>query len=307
MCIFLSKTFKLGLIALACSITFNSVSDLSVEKAEARRPRLKKSPPISEALKDLKWGESHFVVTKYLSKIIKERYNKAIKESYDGLKSDRLRREMKAEIEALKDAYTEFNGQRTGYAVTFIKDDFVQNNGETMLKFDEGSRQRYFFFRYDELWKIVVSYPVVANSSFESFVKQVKGKYGRSRKTDWETPHGGSRQLVRAMWEDDKTRLTLEDKSSFYGCYVMKLESRVKSDEISKIHEARKPKATKDLDKPQQIGGGAIDIFGEEDNVDSVVDQITGTKHNVKLDRIDFVPAESENIIKDKKKKSKKK
>jgi hypothetical protein len=281
-------------------IMFIMVEQLSLlNSAEARRPRKKKSPPISEALKELTWGESHFKVMKYIEKLIKKRYKTAISSSFDGLKADKLRREMKAEIDSLKDHYVEFNGQRTGYAVTFIKDDFAQNNGETMLKFDEGSRQRYFFFRYDELWKIVVSYPVMPDSSFESFLKQVQGKYGRAKKQDWETPHGGGRHLVRALWEDDKTRLVLENKASFYGCYVMKLVSRVKGNEITKLHNSKKKAGKVNLDEPQKIGGGNIDIFGEEEEVDGVVDQITGTQHEVKLDRVNFVPVESENLIKE--------
>ena len=272
--------------------------NMTINTSDAR-PRRRKSPPISEALKDLNWGISHYEVIKYLSKIIEKQYRSRIAKSYDGLKADRLRKEMKSKIKELKKNYTVFNGQRTGYAVTFIKDDFAQNNGETLLKFDEGSRQRYFFFRYDELWKIVVSYPSVPGSSFEGFVKKVKGKYGRSRKDNWETPRGGSRQLVRSMWEDDKTQLILENKSSFYDCYVMKLVSRVKAIEIGKIHESRKKKAPMDLDAPRRIGNGGINIFGEEEEVDGVVDQITGTKHDVNLDRVDFVPAESENLIKE--------
>lgn len=287
----MSQYYILSLVSVMFCVALFSTS------AEAR-PRLRKSPKVSEALKDLKWGISHFEVIKYLEEIIEKQYRAKIKKSYDGLKADRLRREMKAKIKELNNDYVEFNGQRTGYAVTFIKDDFAQNNGETLLKFDEGSRQRYFFFRYDELWKIVVSYPALPDSSFEDFAKKVKGKYGRSKKDDWETPRGGSRQLVRSLWEDDKTQLILENKSSFYDCYVMKLVSRVKGIEISKIHESRKKKAPTDLDAPQKIGSG-IDIFGEEEEVDSVVDQITGTKHNVKLDRVDFVPAESENLIKE--------
>ena len=267
-------------------------------KSEAR-PRLRKAPPVSAALKDLKWGISHYEVMKYLEKIIRKKYRSKISKSYDGLKADRLRREMKEKIAELKSSHVEFNGQRTGYAVTFIKDDFIQNNGETLLKFDEGARQRYFFFRYDELWKIVVSYPVFPGASFEGFIKKVKKKYGRSKKNDWETPRGGGRQLVRSLWEDDKTQLILENKSAFYDCYVMKLVSRVEGIEIGKIHESRKKKISVDLDAPQKIGNGSINIFGEEEEVDTVVDQITGTKHNVNLDRVDFVPAESENLMKE--------
>ncbi len=90
-------------------------------QANAKRPRLKKSPPISSALKELKWGQSHFVVMKYIEKQIKNRYKSRIKAAYDGLKADQLRKDMYAEISSLKDHYVDFNGQKTGYAVTFVK------------------------------------------------------------------------------------------------------------------------------------------------------------------------------------------
>ena len=266
--------------------------------AEARRPKRKKRAQVSAALQELKWGESHNRVIKYLAKVITKRYKKIITRTLDGSKADRLRREMKREIKDLRKFYIEFSGQRTGYSVSFLKADFMHNNGETLLKFDEGSRTRYFFFRYDQLWKVVVSYPSDIGISFEGFVGRVKKKYGRPMDQEWETPYGGSRQLAAVIWQDDKTILRLEDKSAFHGSYVMKLISRGTGDEIEKSHAAHHKAASKDLDAPQRIGDG-IDIFGEEDNVEGIVDQITGTKHKVNLDRVQDVPPEQLEPLKD--------
>ena len=262
-----------------------------IDDATARRPKRKASAQVSSALQELKWGESHNQVIKYLSTVITKRYKKIITQTLDGSKADRLRRELKEEIKKLKKFYIEFSGQRTGYSVSFLKGDFMHNNGETLLKFDEGNRTRYFFFRYDQMWKVVVSYPSDSGLSFETFVKRVKSKYGRPVDTKWETPYGGSRQLSAVVWQDDKTTLRLEDQSAFHGCYVMKLISRVSGEEIEKKHTAHHTPPEKNLDAPQHLGDG-IDIFGEEDNVEGVVDQITGTKHQVNLDRVQEVPPE---------------
>jgi hypothetical protein len=265
---------------------------VGVDDADARRPKRKKKAQISSALQELRWGESHNVVIKYLAKVIKKRYKKIITRTLDGSKADRLRREMKQEVKDLRKDYIEFSGQRTGYSVSFLKTDFMHNNGETLLKFDEGTRTRYFFFRYDQLWKVVVSYPSDTGLSFETFVSRVQSKYGRPLEQKWETPYGGSRQLAAVIWRDDKTVLQLEDNSAFHGCYVMKLISRGSGDEIEKKHTAHHNAEAKDLDAPQRIGDG-IDIFGEEDNVEGIVDQITGTKHKVNLDRVQDVPPET--------------
>lgn len=276
-------------VGLALSLMLTQVC-LSGD-AEARRPKRKKRAQVSSALQELKWGESHNRVIKYLAKVITKRYKKVITKTLDGSKADRLRREMKREIKDLRKFYIEFSGQRTGYSVSFLKADFMHNNGETLLKFDEGSRTRYFFFRYDQLWKVVVSYPSDMGLSFEGFVGRVKKKYGRPMNQEWETPYGGSRQLAAVIWEDDKTILRLEDKSAFHGSYVMKLISRGTGDEIEKSHAAHHKATSRDLDAPQRIGDG-IDIFGEEDNVEGIVDQITGTKHKVNLNRVQDVPPE---------------
>lgn len=273
------------LIAGLCSLSL-----CLVHYADAR-PRPKKKAKVSSALSGLTWGESHHKVINLLKEIIKSSYEKKLSEAGDIIQSDRLRVEMKQKMDQVAEGYVEFNGQRTGYSISFIKDDFAQNNGETLLKYDEGSRTRYFFFRYDQLWKVVVSYPSSDGSGFENLFDQVKKRFGRPVKKDWETPHGGSRHMVRAFWEDDKTRLIVEDMGSFYGCYVMKLISRVKGDEIGRIHESRR-ETRPAPGTARKIGGGSVDIFGEEEDVSEVVDQITGEKHDVDLERVKMVPAE---------------
>ena len=286
-----SKRSRIWIIlGLALSMLCNPIG--FVDEVDARRPKRKKKAQVSSALQELRWGESHNQVIKYLGKVISKRYKKVITRTLDGAEADRLRREMKREIKGLREGYVEFTGQRTGYSVSFLKTDFMHNNGETLLKFDEGNRTRYFFFRYDQMWKVVVSYPSDTGLTFETFVSRVQARYGRPFEQKWETPYGGSRQLSAVIWRDDKTVLRLEDQSAFHGCYVMKLISRGSGDDIEKKHEAHHSTVAKDLDAPQKIGDG-IDIFGEEDNVEGIVDQITGTKHKVNLDRVQDVPPEN--------------
>lgn len=288
----LSRSSRSSLWTLGIALSLGFVlSSLVITDAEARRPRRKELPKVSSALQNLRWGESHNTVIEYLGKVITKRYKAVITKTLNGTQADKLRREMRQEIKDLKKEYTEFSGQRTGYSVSFLKHDFVHNNGETLLRFKENNRTRYFFFRYDQLWKVVVSYPSDIGLSFEEFVSRVRGKYGRPQDEKWETPYGGSRQLSVVTWRDDKTTLQLEDKSTFHGVYVMKLISLAEGTSIEESHARRHKKGPRDLDAPQKIGGG-INIFGEEEEIDSVVDQITGTKHNVNLKRVQEVPPE---------------
>ena len=270
-------------------ISLISVSLLS-SPVDAKRPKKSKKPPISQALKGVSWGIGHKKVFSYLEGIIKARFDAKIDRAQDDIHIDRIRANQRKEVKLLRASYVRFTGQRTGYEVSMIQNDFVHNNSETLLKMDEGSRQRFYFFRYDRLWKIMIVYPKSGmDINFTQFVKKIKSKYGRPNKTNWETPYGGSRKMIEAVWEDKETQLVLEDKSSFYGRYVMRFLSVESGKEIQAIH---KKKSDRLKDQKNNKKQGEIDIFAKEEDVGNVIDQITGTKHKVNLDRIKEVPAE---------------
>ena len=192
----------------------------------------------------------------------------------------------------MKANYVTFTGQRTGYEVSLLKDDFAHNNSETMLKYEEGARQRFYFFRYDKLWKIMVVYPSAGvGVTFKEFIDQIRSKYGRPKKINWETPYGGSRMMVEAIWQDAETQLALEDKSSFYGRFVMRFLSVAEGKEIQGIH-SKKRSAKKVSPKDPERTFNKVDIFSEDDSNGSVVDRITGTTHKVNMNRIKEAPPE---------------
>lgn len=261
--------------------------------AEARRPKPAAAPPISQALKGLKWGTGHREILKTLSVGIKERYDELVKSARDDIAVDRIRQQQQADIKALEGSYVTFTGQRTGYEVSLVKDDFAHNNSETMLRYEDGPRQRYYFFRYDKLWKMMVVYPSTDADGFSALTGKVTERYGRPHKTNWETPYGGGRRMVQAIWQDEETQLVVEDKSAFYSRYVMRFMSVAAGKEIEEIHTQRRDSA--EASQRSRAGKGiAVDIFAKELDNDNVVDQITGTKHEVNLDRLKDISADGE-------------
>lgn len=270
---------------LSALITFGALN-----VSEARRPRPKPKANITKALKELKWDMSHRDVIKFIEKGISKRYQEAVKDAKDDLKIDELRRKEKEDKAAIKAGYIRFTGQRTGYEVSVLKDDFAHNNSETMLRFDEGGIQRYYFFRYDKLWKVMVVYPATSSEGFKSLVSQVKGAYGRPRKMNWETPYGGARRMVEAIWQDEQTQMVIEDKSAFYSRYVMRFISLSAGREIKEIHDQKK--AIKEQNRSGKGPGIGVDIFADEESTDDVVDQITGTKHEVNMNRLQEMKAD---------------
>ena len=284
----MSRTYTKALLwlpLLSALITLGSLSP-----SEARRPRPKPKVNITKALKELKWDMSHSAVIKFIEKGVSKQYEQAVKDAKDDLRIDELRRKEKAEKASIKAGYVRFTGQRTGYEVSVLKDDFAHNNSETMLRYDEGGIQRYYFFRYDKLWKVMVVYPASDSEGFKQLVSQVKGAYGRPAKMNWETPYGGARRMVEAIWQDDQTQMVIEDKSAFYSRYVMRFISLSAGREIKEIHEQKK--AVKEQNRSGSASSIGVDIFADEEATDDVVDQITGTKHEVNMNRLQEMKAD---------------
>jgi len=81
------------------------------------------------------WGLSPTEVQEKLRVVIEQKY----KERFDAAKADpgkqhRIRDEQGREIEAVKKSYTKFEGQKTGWDVSIIGVEFMQNNGEAVLQ-----------------------------------------------------------------------------------------------------------------------------------------------------------------------------
>jgi hypothetical protein len=289
-----SKSSRFKSLTLALSVTLLSAGlslcPPQITQALAKRPKPTPKLTVTKALKELKWGMSHKELLSFLERDISARYETRISSARDDIAIDKIRREEQAEKEALQKEYVSFTGQRTGYEVSVLKDDFAHNNSETMLRYQEGAIQRYYFFRYDKLWKLLVVYPSSGADGFSQLVSQVKGRYGRPQKSNWETPYGGARRLVQAIWQDAQTQLVLDDKSAFHSRFVMRFLSVEVGEEIEALHE--KKQAMKAHTSGTSAGGLGVDIFAEEDKVEDVVDQITGQKHEVNMDRLNQIKAE---------------
>ena len=208
------------------------------EEAAAARPQ---QETITQMLRGLSWGSSPEQVFSALETELRDEYRDRIRAvSGRSLQVDALRKEQTRRFQAIRESFTRFTGQRTGYEASLIRRDFRHQNNEAVIRVDEheAQRQRYYFFRYDRLWKLIVSYPNdFTRGNFTAFVDRVKRRYRRPRRVNWETPEGGGRQMTSALWQDRLSQLSVEDHTTFYGRFVMKLVSREEGLEIEELHE----------------------------------------------------------------------
>jgi hypothetical protein len=262
-----------------------------VAPAPADDGKPKPKTGISAILGTLDWGASHADVLAQVRARIDERYNKMLEEVRDPLEIDRALKRKAAEYAGIEKTYLRFSGARTGYESSLISQDFVTDSEESVLRVDDRDAQKYYFFKSDRLWKVVVAYNTSISKSvpFAEFVRQVQQKYDRPAAVEHETAPGGAKTIRTATWRDDLTELVTEDRTEFYGSFVMKFLDRqvgvtLEAERVEKRAQAR----TAPADDPfvssslAEITAGG-DTYDEGD--DSVVDRLTGVKHDVDLSR----------------------
>src|SRR5581483_2599675 len=90
-------------------------------------------------------------VAERIEATFEDRLNKS---ATDPSRQDRVRKEMRAEVDKIKSQYTKFDGAHTGYDVSIIDQEFANGTNESMLRAKEETSTRYFFFSNDKLYKM---------------------------------------------------------------------------------------------------------------------------------------------------------
>ena len=115
----------------------------------------------------------------------------------------RLRDEMVKEIAAVKKSFTKFEGQKSGWDVSIIGQEFQQNTAEAVLVTKEDVWTRYFFFFEDGLYKMFLAFnkDALAGKTFQDFGKGMEAKYGNAREVfrDEKVQGGGVKRIPRPL------------------------------------------------------------------------------------------------------------
>jgi len=161
------------------------------KKATVKKPSGKVTPDQKKARQELmgpfKWGMSKDEVVAALSKQLDERYAELIKETQDVYKQDQLRKDKAKEIKRIQKSYVAFDGQKTGWDVSIIDEQFKQGTEESMLEYWENTggknQRRFFFFQGGELYKMFIQIDTTQFSpeqqTYEFFAKLMGQKFGR--------------------------------------------------------------------------------------------------------------------------------
>ncbi|MCE9573760.1 MAG: hypothetical protein K8W52_11450 [Deltaproteobacteria bacterium] len=191
-------------------------------KPPATKPVPVKVPPVSaegkkamvELLGAFKFGMTKDEVVGVLGKQIDERYAEKITATNDVNTQDKLRKEKKDELAAITKSYVEFKGQKTGWDVSIIDDQFARNTDESMLVYWEnaaGKNQRRFFLFFEgKLWRMFIALDSKKISdeqrNFATFRTIMESRFGAGAidptGEEWKTPELAVKAIDRLRFYD---------------------------------------------------------------------------------------------------------
>jgi hypothetical protein len=235
------------------------------------------SDKIAEAMGDLSWGMSKAEVLEYFRRKIQERYRPMLAKASDAITDDRLRSDMGDELRRLRESEVCFRGNRTGWDISFIRDEFAHNSGECMIVYNDQNSQNFYFFSNDKLWKWYKAFDasVFQGQTFDQFSAAIQARFGPARQAQGElVPGGGQRQWLE--WQDARTRLRAIDQTRFYGFYCLVFEDK---ETLRRLPELRRNAPARNENRHTLVdavtsGGSDVESSANPDIVDRITGQI---------------------------------
>ena len=274
------------LVAVSAVLLIPATAHYAAAKGGKKGPEKVKGPaPIAKAaeIKELKgeftWGMTPAQVKEKLFAKIDENYKDRLeKYRLDPAKSDAVRAQIKADKDRISKSYVKFEGRTPGWEVSIIDEEFVPNNGESMLVYQEAKQKRYFFFNGEALFKMFIAFDkeMLEGKKFKDFGAAMQGKFGKAQEvyvTRNDSVGVKERKLDHLLWRSSTgDGLKLVDRSEFYDVYCLVLYDNSVDQRLAAVRkqaEANKPKGSM-LDGV--VGGKESD----RDENDNVMDRITG-------------------------------
>ena len=226
-----------------------------------------------------KWGMRPEEVMGLVKTAIEAKYEPRISQAKaDPGKQQRIRDELMRESNAAKKSYTKFEGQKSGWDVSIIGNEFQQNTAEAVLVTKEDVWTRYFFFFEDGLYKMYLAFnkDALAGKSFQDFGKTMEAKYGHAREVfrDEKVKGGVKHVLDHYEWSaGGGDRLKLVDRSEFYGVYCLVLYDGSVN---SRVMERRKVVNPGEVKKDELVEAATAKDSNTRDSNDDIIDRVTG-------------------------------
>lgn len=276
---------RFGLSCLAVLFVLTTAHAAQAAKAKASKAAKVKGPApvakdadVKEFKGEFTWGMTPQQVMEKLNAKIDASYAERI-EKYrtDPARSDKIRDQIKSEKQAVAKSYVKFDGANAAWATSIIDEEFVPNNGESMLVFREEKSKRYFFFHSESLYKMFVAFDkeVVAGKSFMQFGELMQQKYGKAQAVYREVAMHGMKDKILDTYQWRSAQgdgLRLVDRSKFYDVYCLVIYDHNIADRQAEVRKAQAAA----VPKGSFVDSVITDKPSDRDENDNVVDRITG-------------------------------
>ena len=225
----LMATIAVGLAVLAAPLP----------EADARQSDLEKT------LGTIEWGDSHEAVIDKIKNSLLEKMRSEKSLQYDRIDMQQARERVLDTVEQIRESYDTIEAKAGGYHTSVISDELHRDGNDSLLRVKDPHAQRFFIFENDKLYKLVVAYSneYLENISFKQFLVQTGRKYGRPDEIKYTQTVGGKRQLHKASWSSEMTRLKLQNYSDYFDTFVMVFSDRRHTPNESEAEEKKQKEA----------------------------------------------------------------
>ena len=222
----MERRWALGWLVCVCLLGFAGEASAQASK-------------IAVSMGDLRWGMSEGDVITFVKRKIAEQYEEQMAKASDSKKS-RLRDEMKsAQAEVARNKF-DFEGRSSRWNSSPIAGEFVADNGESMITYEDSTSQNYYFFVNGRLWKWYKAFPTGSfGGAFKKFTSSIEKKFGKGRaKTGEVAPGQGETQWVEYL--DRNSRLRAADNGK-RGVYALIFDETATVRELASTRGPSKP------------------------------------------------------------------
>ena len=133
---------------------------------------------------------------------------------------DVLKAQMERDLAAIKETWTAFTGQNTGYGVSVIAEEIRHRASEAVVKYMYGENAAYFLFSGAALWQLLLC--VEPNTPFDELAKRLTEVYEQAPTTlSYENPEEKA-GLISATWKDTTFEITAKAPRGLFRCNTIR-------------------------------------------------------------------------------------
>jgi hypothetical protein len=203
---------------------------------------------------EFEFGMTPQQVMDVLAKEIRAEYDEKIQATRNVYRQDQLRRERQREVARVRRTYIEFKGEKTGWDVSLIDDQFAHNTGESMLVRWENDpqtgedRRRFFFFHDGRLYKMFIALnPSGEARPFSQYQGLMQRRFGSGR-VAYREDSQGNQVPVSINWQSRRYVVQALNKLEFYGSFCLLIADRERAERVAQLREQnRRPAAQSEL------------------------------------------------------------